>query len=155
MRERPDLVNSILSSLKTKHNSSKSRDSKSAISPVASTGDGTQSKQPDACLDSEKRRPRKPELVQGIFKDDFLLQLRWKSSRKRTHRSGRVSYQKLWFSDICRRKSPKIREPDAGDSYVITATLKVDHDDCKYAGGDPSIFSSSVVPSLTNLVMCR
>lgn len=149
VRERPDLVASILSSLKTKQNSSKSYDSKST---VASTGDGIQSKQADTCLDSERDKLRKPEVAPDLLKDGLLSQLRWKSSRKRS-RSG-TSNCKVHRNDIHRKKSPKFLDSDASDSFVLPASLKVDHDDCKYAG-DPSIFSSSVVPSLTNLVMCR
>ncbi|XP_027360539.1 uncharacterized protein LOC113868819 isoform X2 [Abrus precatorius] len=151
VRERPDIVTSVLSSLKTKQNSCKSHDS---ISTVATSGDGIQSKQADTCLDSERDRPRKPEVVLDLLKDDLLSQLRWKTTRKRRLGSG-TSYQKLRCTNKHRKKSPKIlKSDDAPDSFVIPASLKVDHDDCKYAG-DPSIFSSSVVPSLTNLVMCR
>ncbi|KAJ1385304.1 Bromo adjacent-like proteiny [Sesbania bispinosa] len=148
VRERPDLVTSILSSLKTKQSSCKSNDSKST---VASAGDGIQSKQADTCLDSKSDTPRTPETVPDLLKDDSLSQLRWKSSRKR---SRSTSNQKLQCSNTHRKKSPKVLGSDASDSFVITTTLKVDHDDCKYTG-DPSIFSSSVVPSLTNMVMCR
>ncbi|KAK7275236.1 hypothetical protein RIF29_16345 [Crotalaria pallida] len=151
MRERPDLVISILPSLKTKPESPKSHESKST---VASTRDGIQSKRMDACLDSERDRrpPRKSEVVPDIMKNDLFPQLRWKSSKKRTRR---CTYdQNPPCNDSNRKKSPKVAESDSSDSFVIPATLKVDHEDYNY-GGDPSHFSSSVVPSLTNLVMCR
>lgn len=153
LRERPDLVASILSSLKTKQNPPKSYDSKSSV--VAPPGDGIQSKQADTCLDSERDKPRKSEVVPDLLKDDLFPQLRWSSSRKRRRRSG-TSCQKLpcGGDSSNRKRSPKVLESDSSDSFVIPASLKVDHEDYKY-GGDPSIFGSTVVPSLTNLVMCR
>lgn len=150
VRERPDLVASILSTLKTEQNSCKSTDSRATVS---STRDGAiQSKNSDTCLDSERDRPRKPGVVPDLLKDDLLLQLRWKTTGKR-RRGSSGSYQKPQCTSH-QKKSPKVLKLDAPDSFVIPASLKVDHDDCKY-GGDPSIFSSSVVPSLTSLVMCR
>ncbi|XP_061375081.1 uncharacterized protein LOC133317249 [Gastrolobium bilobum] len=151
----PDLVTSILSSLPTTQDTSKSNDNKST---VASTGDGRQTNQADTCLDSERDKSRKPVVVPDLLKDDLISQLRWKSSRKRRRSRGRssTSYQKPRSkgNQRSKSKSPKTLESDSSDSFVIPASLKVDHDDCKYVG-DPSIFSSSVVPSLTNLVMCR
>ncbi|MED6131984.1 hypothetical protein PIB30_015135 [Stylosanthes scabra] len=135
MRGRPDLVDSVLSTLKAKQGPCKSSE--------LSTGDVIQSKEADAaCLDSERDQNRKPELFPDLLKDDTLSQLRW-SSRKRRR------------SDKDRRKSPNsVESDDASDSFVIPAFVNVEHDDFKY-GGDPSVFNSSVVPSLTNLVMCR
>ncbi|GAU32126.1 hypothetical protein TSUD_218770 [Trifolium subterraneum] len=150
VRERPDLVASILSNLKTKQNLSKSFNRKST---VAVMGDGIQSKKADTFLgSSESDEPRKADVVPDLVKDVLLSRLRWKSSRKR-NRSG-TSHQKQQSNDGHRRLSPKFLDSDATESFVIPASLKVDHDDCKYPG-DPSIFSSSVVPSLTNMVMCR
>ncbi|TKY69370.1 hypothetical protein E2542_SST05643 [Spatholobus suberectus] len=150
VRERPDLVASILSTLKTKQNSIKSTDSKSTAAPTRDGG--IQSKQSDTCSDSERHRPRKPELVPDLLKDDLLSQLRWKTTGKR-RRGSSACYRKPRYASH-QKKSPKVLTLDAPDSFVIPASLKVDHDDCKYVG-DPSIFSSSVVPSLTSLVMCR
>ncbi|AES97497.2 uncharacterized protein [Medicago truncatula] len=151
VRERPDIVTCKLSSLKAKQSSCKSEeDSKST---VASIGDGIQSKQADAYSGSSERdKLRKNEEVPDLVKDVLSLQLRWKSSRKR-NRSG-TSQQKQQSNDIHRKLSPKFLQSDATDSFVVPASLKVDHDDYKYQG-DPSIFGSSVVPSLTNMVMCR
>ncbi|RDX95352.1 DUF724 domain-containing protein 3, partial [Mucuna pruriens] len=151
VRERPDLVASILSTLKTNQNSCKSTDSKST---AASTGDGRiQSKQSETCSDSERNRPRKPEVVPDLLKDDLLSRLRWKITGKRRRGSG-TSYRKPRCPVSHRKRSPKVMRSNAPDSFVIPASLKVDHDDCKYVG-DPSIFTSSVVPSLTSMVMCR
>ncbi|CAL0315323.1 unnamed protein product [Lupinus luteus] len=148
MKERPDLVTSILSSLKTKQESSKSYDSKSTIA----SGDGIQSKQSDTCLDSKMDKPRISEVVLDLLKNDLFPHLRWKSSKKRSR--GNSSCQKTPCNDSNRKKSPKVVESYSSDSSVIQASSKVDHEDYNY-GGDPSIFSTSVVPSLTNLVMCR
>ncbi|KAK7407555.1 hypothetical protein VNO78_09508 [Psophocarpus tetragonolobus] len=151
VRERPDMVASVLSSLKTKQNLSKSNDSKSI---PATNRDGIQSWQSETCLDSDRDRPSKPEGVPDLLKDDWLSQLRWKITGKRRRGSSSTSYQKPRCNNSHRKRSPKHLKSNASDSFVIPASLKVDHDDCKY-GGDPSIFSSSVVSSLTNMVMCR
>lgn len=150
LRQRPDIVTSklSLSSLKTKLNLC---DGNSNAAPM---GDGIQSKQTDIYSGSSERDKliRKPEVVPDLLKDVLLSQLRWKSSRKRNQ--GGTSHQKQKCSDRPRKLSPAFMESEASDSFVIPASLKDDHDDYKYQG-DPSIFSSSVVPSLTNMVMCR
>ena len=148
VRERPDLVASVLSSLKTKQNSNNSQ------STGATTRDVIQSGQSDTCLDSDKDRPRKPEVVPDLLKNVLLSQLRWKTTRKRKRGRSSASYQKPRCTDTHQKRSPNVMKSNAPDSFLIPASLKVDHDDCKYVG-DPSIFSSSVVPSLTNMVMCR
>ncbi|CAJ1932329.1 unnamed protein product [Sphenostylis stenocarpa] len=150
VRERPELVASVLSSLKTPENSCKSNDSKTN---AASTRVGIQPKPSDTCLDSDRDRPRKPVVVADVLKDDLLLQLRWMTTRKRRRRS--TSNQKPRCTESHRKRSPKVLKSNSPDSFVIPASLKVDHDECKYGGGDPSIFTSSVVPSLTSMVMCR
>ncbi|XP_014520946.1 uncharacterized protein LOC106777733 [Vigna radiata var. radiata] len=147
VRERPDLVASVLSNLKTAQNSSKSNENKSI---AGSTRDGIQHKPSDTSLNSDRDRPKKSV---DLLKDDLLLQLRWMTTRKRRH--GSTSYQKPRFTESHRKRSPKVLKSNAPDRFVIPASLKVDHDDCKYGGGDPSIFTSSVVPSLTSMVMCR
>ncbi|RYQ93551.1 hypothetical protein Ahy_B09g099823 isoform B [Arachis hypogaea] len=140
MRGRPDLVDSVLSTLKAKQGPCKSSE--------LSTEDVIQSKEADACLDSEGDKSKKPVLFPDLLKDDILSQLRW-SSRKRRRSNGTSL-----GSDKDRRKSPNSLESDASDSFVIPAFVNAEHDDFTY-GGDPSVFNSSVVPSLTNLVMCR
>ena len=140
MRGRPDLVDSVLSTLKAKQGPCNSSE--------LSTEDVIQSKEADAFLDSEGDKSKKPELFPDLLKDDILSQLRW-SSRKRRRSNGTSL-----GSDKDRRKSPNSVESDASDSFVIPAFVNAEHDDFTY-GGDPSVFNSSVVPSLTNLVMCR
>ncbi|KAH1162184.1 hypothetical protein AAZX31_01G075600 [Glycine max] len=153
VRERPDLVASVLSSLKTKQNSCKSN-SNNIQSTGAITRDGIQFGQSDTCLDSDKDRPRKAEVVPDLLKNVLSSQLRWKTTRKRKRGRSSASYQKPRCTDTHQKRSPNVMKSNAPDSFLIPASLKVDHDDCKYVG-DPSIFSSSVVPSLTNMVMCR
>lgn len=156
LRGRPDIVTSnlslsTLSSLKTKQDLCKSYIKKSNAAPI---GAGIQSKHTDIYLGSSEKDKliRKPEVVPDLLKDVLLSQLRWKSSRKRNQ--GRTYPLNQKYCDRQRKLSPSFLESDDSDSFVIPASLKVDHDDYKYQG-DPSIFSSSVVPSLTNMVMCR
>ncbi|OIW16688.1 hypothetical protein TanjilG_28745 [Lupinus angustifolius] len=138
MKERPDLVTSILTSLKTKQESSKSYDSKSTVA----SGDRVESKQSYTCLDFKTYKPKKFEVVPDLLKNDLFPQLRWMTKKRRQYSS--TSCQNL----------PKVVESDSSDCFVIPASMKVDHENYNY-GGDPSIYSSSVVPSLTNLVTCR
>jgi len=80
------------------------------------------------------------EAVRDLSKDDLLVQLRWKSSRKR-RRGGGISVQKLRSKIIsCER-------------FLIPTSMKADHENCKYMGD--SLFSTSVVSSLSSLVMSR
>ncbi|CAK8537253.1 unnamed protein product [Lathyrus sativus] len=153
LRERADIVTSklSLSSLSTKQNLCTSYNEKANAVPM---GDGKQSKQTDihSGFYEKDKSFIKPEVVPDLLKDVLSSQLRWKSSRKRNQ--GRTSPLKQKCSDRHRKLSPSFLESDESDSFVIPASLKDDHDDYKYQG-DPSIFSSSVVPSLTNMVMCR
>ncbi|XP_030552101.1 uncharacterized protein LOC115756453 isoform X1 [Rhodamnia argentea] len=88
--------------------------------------------------------------VPDLLKDDSLAHLKWKVSRKRS-RSGGSSSSKVQFDNDC------MSSPEMGictrARFLIDATLKVEHDNCKFAGD--SLFSSSVVPTLTSLVMSR
>ncbi|KAI4357834.1 hypothetical protein L6164_001757 [Bauhinia variegata] len=148
LRERVDLVSSILSSLKTAQSPCESYDGKATV--ASSPGDGIQSNQENNCSDAEIDKS-KSVVVPDLLKDGLLYQLRWKSSRKR--RRGSPT-RKLQYSETYGRKSPKESQSHASDKFMVPASLKVEHDDYKYRG-DPSILGSSVVPSLTNLVMCR
>ncbi|KAE9589437.1 hypothetical protein Lal_00000097 [Lupinus albus] len=137
VRGRPDLVTSLLSSLKTKQDPCKSHDRKSTISSIV---DVIQSKQGDTCLDSEREKPRKHEVFPDLLNDGLLSQLRWKSSRKR--RRGNGSYcGKLQCKDNEKNASPNTPESHASDRFIIPASFQVEHD--------------MVMPSLTNMVVCR
>ncbi|CAL0320817.1 unnamed protein product [Lupinus luteus] len=143
VRGRPDLVTSILSSLKTKQDPSKSHDRKSTISSMV---DVIQSNKGDNCLDTERDKPRKHEVVPDLLNDGLLSQLRWKSSRKRKRGNG--SYcGKLQNNNNEMNESPNTAEspntPEshASDRFIIPASFQVEHD--------------MVMPSLTNMVVCR
>lgn len=98
--------------------------------------------------------------VADLSKDDYLSRLKWKSSCKRK-RSGFV------FQKLQSRKSyginPEWRLSRENQEFRIPSTLKVekerrksvkvDRDNCKYI--TDALFSPSVVPSLTSLVMSR
>lgn len=88
--------------------------------------------------------------VPDLLKDDSLAHLKWKVSRKRS-RSGGSTSLKVQFDNDC-MSSPKMGICTRA-RFMIDATLKVDHENCKFAGD--SLFSSSVVPTLTSLVMSR
>ncbi|KAK7269749.1 hypothetical protein RIF29_22484 [Crotalaria pallida] len=150
MRGRLDLVTSVLSNLKTKHDPCKSYDNKYTIS--SSPKDViTQSMKTDTCLDST--RDDKPDVSPDLLKDDLLSQLSWKPSRKRRRSIGSHSGKLQCNDSDDTKKSPNTPEASASERFTIPASVKVEHDDFKY-NGDPSIFGSSSVPSLTNMVMC-
>ncbi|XVF03417.1 hypothetical protein REPUB_Repub04eG0259500 [Reevesia pubescens] len=88
-------------------------------------------------------------LVPDLFKDDLVSQLKWNSFRKRKHVTS-TCVQKL----NCSRNFMKSTGGSVTcEKILIPASLKVDNDNCNYMG-DP-LFSSSVVPPLTSLVMTR
>ncbi|XP_030471816.1 uncharacterized protein LOC115689800 isoform X2 [Syzygium oleosum] len=88
--------------------------------------------------------------VPDLLKDDSLAHLKWKVSRKRS-RSGGSSSLKVQFDNDC-TSSPEMGICTRA-RFLMDATMKVDHENCKFAGD--SLFSSSVVPTLTSLVMSR
>lgn len=147
VKDRPDLVNLILSSLETKPVAGKSSDGKSAQSTVPysrhSRQDETGSR--DFRLDSEDDKAKLLEAVRDLSKDDYLAQLRWKSSRKRRRGAG-ISVQKL-------RSNYNGSKIMSCERFLIPTSMKVDHENCKYMGD--SLFGTSVVSSLTSLVMSR
>ncbi|XP_021754210.1 uncharacterized protein LOC110719555 [Chenopodium quinoa] len=96
--------------------------------------------------------------VTDLLKDDYLSHLKWESSCKRK-RSGLV--QKLHprrsygFTPERRRDNREVfRVPSTLKAEKEhRKSVKVDRDNCKYI--TDAIFSPSVVPSLTSLVMSR
>ncbi|KAE8100746.1 hypothetical protein FH972_018609 [Carpinus fangiana] len=142
IKDRPDLVNVILSSSETKPDAGKSSDGKPAQATVPYSRHSRQDEtgSSDFRSDSEDDKAKLLEAVRDLSKDDLLAQLRWKSSRKR-RRGGGISVQKLRSKIIsCER-------------FLISTSMKVDHENCKYMGD--SLFSTSVVSSLSSLVMSR
>lgn len=116
-------------------------------------------KDDDAC--SSKTQPVSENFNQGNFKecskvidlskDNLLAQLRWKSSKKRRRSCG-ASVQKLQCNDDGKTvASDAFAHPC--ERFLIPTALKIDIENCKYAGD--SLFNSSVVPTLTNLIMSR
>ncbi|XP_059453712.1 uncharacterized protein LOC132184193 isoform X2 [Corylus avellana] len=142
VKDRPDLLNLILSSSETKSDAGKSSDGKPAQATVPYSRHSKQDEtgSSDFRSDSEDDKAKLLEAVRDLSKDDLLAQLRWKSSRKR-RRGGGISVQKLRSKIIsCER-------------FLIPTSMKVDHENCKYMGD--SLFSTSVVSSLSSLVMSR
>ncbi|KAJ9708156.1 hypothetical protein PVL29_000291 [Vitis rotundifolia] len=154
MKERPDLVTSILSGRESKHFVSKSSDGKLAQTAICDIG--WSKKDEGECvnsqLDSGSDKLKGLGFVPDLLKDDTLSQLKWKTSRKRRRVSG-GSVQKLHVNVNASKSASEIMGSHACDRFFIPKSLKVDCENCKYVGD--SLFSSSVVPPLTNLVMSR
>ncbi|GLU04760.1 hypothetical protein SLE2022_218920 [Rubroshorea leprosula] len=154
MKERPDLVNTILTRMGKSQDVEKSFVCDSVQTAICGS---TQIKQDDPrCNDSnlDSRNDGATNSLQVLdLSKDLLSQLKWKSSRKRT-RVGGFSVQKLNCSDNHSKSAKKAMESLATcEISLISTPLKVDHENCKYVGD--SLFNSSVVPPLTSLVMSR
>lgn len=151
MKDRPDLVPAALSSLETKQVSLKSFQGDSA--QVTNSGNKRSRKDENGFKDSssgsesDKDGMAKELKSSDLSKDNLLAQLKWKSSKKRRRGCG-TSAQKLHHIDSSDVSPARTRE-----RFVIPPSLKLDHENCKYVGD--SLFSSSVVPHLTSLVMSR
>lgn len=154
MKERPDLVTSILSGRESKHVVSKSSAGKLAQTAICDIG--WSKKDEGGCvnsqLDSGNDKLKGLGFVPDLLKDDTLSQLKWKTSRKRRRVSG-GSVQKLHVNVNTSKSASEIMGSHACDRFFIPKSLKVDCENCKYVRD--SLFSSSVVPPLTNLVMSR
>ena len=148
LKDRPDLVSSILSCSERKPVAEKSSEGKSAQATICgsrlSRQDETESN--NSRLDSEYDKVKSVGVVPDLSKD-LCAQLRWKSSRKR-RRGGGFSGQKLRSSDNDSRST------SSDERFLIPLSMKVvDHENCKYIGD--SLFSTSVVSPLASLVMSR
>lgn len=157
MKERPDVVTSILSLLEKKQVLEKQcHDIPEQVTIFESEQlSKVESGQGDSCQDSECGKDVKVnelEAVPDLSKDDLLAQLKWKSSRKRRRGSG-SSVQKMHYIVDNNKGSSDDIVSRTCERFLLPASLKVDHENCKYAGD--SLFSSSVVPHLTSLVMSR
>lgn len=91
------------------------------------------------------------EGVHDLSKDNRLAELRWKTSGKR--RRCRSPVNKVRFSFEKNRNVTKESGMQIKETLFIPSSLKVDPDNCKYI--TDSLFNSSVVSPLTNLVMSR
>ncbi|KAH0991140.1 hypothetical protein GBA52_002623 [Prunus armeniaca] len=154
IKDEPELVSSITCSLETKQVVGKCLDGMSAQSAIcdsrASKKDETGCKV--SCLLYKKDKDEKvKELgkVPDLLKDDVLAQLKWKSSRKR-RRNG-SSVQKVHCIVGDGKSTRGLVGSGTCERFMIPSSLKVDHENCKYLGD--SLFSSSVAPPLTSLVM--
>lgn len=87
------------------------------------------------------------KVVPDLSKDDVLTQLKWKSSRKRRRGSGSSG------NDGNSKRSPEGIGSRDYEKFLIPSSLKVDLENCKYIGD--TLFSTSVVPHLTSMVMSR
>ncbi|XP_052185929.1 uncharacterized protein LOC127797249 [Diospyros lotus] len=162
VKERPDLIISILSDLETKQKMVKPCDVELEEVAIGQRGHipSPISKGSFSVKDEVGRRtchmlsvedkPKGLEIVRDLSKDTLLTRLKWKSSRKRRRVN---SVQKLHYLGDEKKSSPEAVGSRTLSSIFISNTLKVDHDNCKYMGDSP--FSSSVVAPLTNLVMSR
>lgn len=156
MKERPDIVASILSGAK-ESNLPGSNSSDVKLAPSAVYDIGSSKKDEGGCgnshlVDSRSDKlERLDKLVPDLLKDGTLSQLKWKSRKRR--RVGGNSVQKPQVNDKICKGSLDVLGSHACDRFFIPTSLKVDCENCKYVGD--SLFSSSVVPPLSNLVMSR
>ena len=156
MKERPDLVPAVLSSIETKQGSQKSFHDDSAQVTDSENKSARKDEFKDSCSGSESDKDGKAKELKRVLdlsKDNFLGQLKWNSSKKRRRGSG-SSAQKLHQLDaVVSNGAPDVTASRTCERFGIPTSLKLDHENCKYVGD--SLFSSSVVPPLTSLVMSR
>lgn len=154
IKERPDLVPAVLSSLETNHVLQKSCHSNSAevtnFEGKSRRKDESVSK--DSCDYSDSDKDGE---VKDLSKDNLLSQLKWKSSKKRRRGSGSTVYRVHRVDTVLHDDAPNgtVSASRPCERFVIPTSLKVDRENCKYVGD--SLFGSSVVPPLTSLVMSR
>ncbi|KAK9903808.1 hypothetical protein M0R45_000917 [Rubus argutus] len=150
-KDRPDLVASISSNLETTQIVGKSFDGMSGQSEICDSRalkkHETSSVSPDNNIDEKVKEVDK---VPDLLKDDLFAQLKWKSSRKRRRGNG-SSVPKLHLIGSDGKSTSSLVGSNACERYLIPSSLMVDHENCKYLGD--SLFSSSVAPPLTSLVM--
>lgn len=140
LKQRLDVVNSILSSLGTKQVVERTPHLCNEVECSESLPNSGDTKVKNA------------HHARDLLKDELLTHLRWNSSKKRK-RSGRSSILKL-----CRRDHDSENAPGAVGSGnrerpLMPTSIKVDHDNCKYIRD--SFFSPAIVSPLSNLVMSR
>ncbi|KAF8378463.1 hypothetical protein HHK36_029803 [Tetracentron sinense] len=163
IKEKPDLVTSILSGLENSQGGGKScyGSSRPVQVPVihldnSSLEDGKAGlNKRISCSEYQDDRGEHVKLVVDLTKDNFLAQLKWKLKKRRFGRKSLLRNGCLDSKrqcDVSSSSSPEDVESPACERFLIPSSLKVDHDNCKYRRG--SLFSASV-PPLTSLVMSR
>lgn len=151
VKERPDILSCVPSRLETKEFAVKSDENELTRAAIC---DSRQSgKIESGCGDTSLNdKGKELEVVPDLSKDDLLTQLRWKSSKKR-RRGGGISGHKKHHNNNSGKRSMEVIASNTYERFLIPTALKVDHENCKYRGN--SLFTSTVVQPLTNLVMSR
>ncbi|KAL6190287.1 hypothetical protein ACLB2K_036685 [Fragaria x ananassa] len=150
IKDRSDLVASISSNLESKKAVGNSFDGMSGLSEISDSGVLKKRETSAITSDSDKdEKVNEVDKVPDLLKDDLFAQLKWKSLRKRRRGNG-SSVQKLHFGTDGKSTSGLMGSKPC-ERYLIPSSLMGDHENCKYLGD--SLFSSSVVPPLTSLVM--
>ncbi|KAJ0037847.1 hypothetical protein Pint_23288 [Pistacia integerrima] len=154
VKERPDAVNSILSCLGMKRVLAKTCDGNAVQAAICVSGQSSKddTECSESLSDSGDEKLKNLDLVPDLSKDGLLARLKWKSSRKR-RRSGGSSVRKQHYRDHGGKNTSEVIGSGTCERFFIPKTIKVDHDNCKYLSD--SLFSPSVVPPLTSLVMSR
>ncbi|KAF2317763.1 hypothetical protein GH714_041067 [Hevea brasiliensis] len=99
--------------------------------------------------DSGSDRGRESVVVPDLSKDYFLAQLRWNTSKKRRRGSGN-SGTTMHKKQDGGEYSSQVVGSKACEKFILSATRKVDHENCKYIRD--ALFSSAVAQPLTSLV---
>ncbi|XP_060958642.1 uncharacterized protein LOC115701333 isoform X8 [Cannabis sativa] len=150
MKERADLVPVVSSSLEFKRVTQMSDHVSAQVTQYENKTSGkVENQYKDSGPESDKdyRKDKDLNIVLDLSKDNVFSKLKWKSSKKRRRVSG-CSSQKLHRFDA------GVFPTRTRERYVISTSMKRDHENCKYVG-DSLFTSSSVVPHLTSLVMSR
>ncbi|PSR91178.1 DUF724 domain-containing protein [Actinidia chinensis var. chinensis] len=156
IKERPDLVTSILSELEMKQIVVKTCDvepEKSATHDRRQLVNDVHKDNLSFTYEAGSHKSWTDSLVDNVHdlsKDAVLAQLKWKSSRKRIR--GNSVQKKLHYDGDKKKSSrPEAVRTRGYHSFVFPKSLKVDRDNCKVIGDSP--FSSSAIRALTSLVM--
>ncbi|KAK8659241.1 hypothetical protein V6N13_029450 [Hibiscus sabdariffa] len=97
------------------------------------------------CSDSPARAgsdgAKDARLVPDLSKDDWLSQLKWKSSGKRK----RVTSTHLRKLNCSRSLIKSSAQPVSSEHFLIPASLKVDNDNCKYIGKEAMVIPTKAL----------
>ncbi|XP_023538637.1 uncharacterized protein LOC111799489 isoform X1 [Cucurbita pepo subsp. pepo] len=162
MQERPDIATSILSRVANADLPDKvSSEGKLALSTQVEICDSkaaregrSQSSEPRP--NSNADRAKEVCTVRDLSKDGSLAKLRWTGSKKRSQPSSSSSSNAFGkrVEDASKSFPSPLACSSGCDRFMMGSSMKVvDHDNCKYLG--ESMFTTSVVPPLSSLVMSR